>query len=72
MDHEYLTKKQIEKRIDRLNEWISENPNDPMIGSAKKESAFYAFLLKDLKEWKTKHIKNTVPTQIYQQIGVLI
>lgn len=72
MAHEYLTKRQIEKRIERLNTWIAENPNDPMKGSAVKESTFYAFLMKELKEMKMKRIRNTVPTQIYNQIGVLI
>lgn len=72
MDQEYLTKSQIEKRIERLNEWINENPTDPMQGTAVKESTFYAFLLKEIKEWKLKKIKNTVPTQMYHQIGVVI
>lgn len=72
MSHEYLTKSQIEKRIEKLDIWIAKNPNDPMLGTVKKESMFYAFLLKDIKELKLKSIKNTVPTQMYNQIGVLI
>lgn len=72
MDNEYLTKDQIEIRILKLNSWIESNPTNPMQGTAKKESMFYAFLLKDLKECKMKRVKNTVPTQIFQQIGKLL
>ena len=72
MAQEYLTKAQIELRIKKLETWIAENPHDPMLGSAKKESVLYSFLLKEQKEWKMKRIRNSVPTQIYQQIGVTL
>ncbi|RLZ08570.1 hypothetical protein [Faecalibacter macacae] len=72
MDKQYLSKKQHEKRIERLNAWIEKNPNDPMKGTAIKEAALYAFQLKEMKDLGLKTIDNKVPTQIYQQIGVLI
>ena len=72
MDKQYLNKKQLEKRIERLNNWLIQNPNDPMAGTAKKESVEYINLLTELESSNEKTILNTCSTQIYQQIGVLI
>jgi len=72
MPQEYLTKKQIEKRISCLNDWINKNPTDPMIGTVKKESSLYMFQLEELVVLNIKRIQNKVPTQIYHQIGVLL
>lgn len=72
MDKQYLNKKQLEKRIERLNDWLLQKPNDPMAGTAKKESVEYINLLAELEGSNEKTIVNTCPTQIYQQIGVLL
>ncbi|MGV0830728.1 hypothetical protein ACTS9D_00715 [Empedobacter brevis] len=72
MDKQYLNKKQLEKRIERLNEWLIQKPNDPMVGIAKKESVEYINLLAELESSNEKTIVNTCRTQIFQQIGVLL
>ena len=50
MDKQYLNKKQLEKRIERLNNWLTQNPNDPMAGTAKNESFYYINLLSELEK----------------------
>lgn len=45
MDKQYLNKKQLDKRIERLNNWLVQNPNDPMAGTAKNEVLYYINLL---------------------------
>lgn len=72
MDKQYLNKKQIEKRIERLNNWLTQNPNDPMAGTAKNESFYYINLLSELEKSFSPTILNECPTQIHQQIGVLL
>ena len=72
MDKQYLNKKQLEKRIERLNNWLIQNPNDPMAGTAKNEVLYYINLLSDLKDSDSLTIQDQFPTQIHQQIGVLL
>ncbi|MDH1881157.1 hypothetical protein [Empedobacter sp. GD03797] len=72
MDKQYLNKKQLEKRIERLNNWLIQNPNDPMAGTAKNEVYYYLDLISDLKDSSSLTIQDQCPTQIHQQIGVLL
>ncbi len=68
----YLFKESIEERIEVLEGWIK-NPTHPeMIGTATKEMQLYRCLLEKLEESGELTIINTVHTEIYQQIGILI
>lgn len=72
MDKQYLNKQQIENRIKKLNDWLIQNPNDPMAGTAKNEVYYYLDLISDLKDSDSLTIQDQCPTQIHQQIGVLL
>lgn len=72
MDKQYLNKRQIENRIKKLNDWLIQNPNDPMAGTAKNEVYYYLDLISDLKDSSSLTIQDQCPTQIHQQIGVLL
>lgn len=72
MDKQYLNKRQIENRIKKLNDWLTQNPNDPMAGTAKNEVFYYLDLISDLKDSSSLTIQDQCPTQIHQQIGVLL
>lgn len=72
MEKQYLNKKQLEKRIKKLNDWLIQKPKDPMAGTAKKESVEYINLLAELESSNEKTILNTCRTQIFQQIGILL
>lgn len=72
MDKQYLNKRQIENRIKKLNDWLVQNPNDPMAGTAKNEVYYYLDLISDLKDSSSLTIQDQCPTQIHQQIGVLL
>ena len=72
MDKQYLNKRQIENRIKKLNDWLIQNPNDPMAGIAKNEVYYYLDLISDLKDSSSLTIQDQCPTQIHQQIGVLL
>ncbi|HBX61993.1 MULTISPECIES: hypothetical protein [Empedobacter] len=72
MDKQYLNKQQLENRIKKLNDWLIQNPNDPMAGTAKNEVFYYIDLLSELEESIYPTILNECPFQIYQQIGVLL
>lgn len=72
MDKQYLNKRQIENRIKKLNDWLVQNPNDPMAGTAKNEVFYYLDLISDLKDSSSLTIQDQCPTQIHQQIGVLL
>ena len=72
MGKQYLNKKQLQKRIKKLNDWLIQNPNDPMAGIAKNEVYYYLDLISDLKDSGSLTIQDQCPTQIHQQIGVLL
>ncbi|WP_312148790.1 hypothetical protein [Empedobacter sp.] len=55
-----------------MNDWLIQNPNDPMAGTAKNEVFYYIDLLSELEESIYPTILNECPFQIYQQIGVLL
>lgn len=72
MDKQYLNKQQIENRIKKLNDWLTQNPNDPMAGTAKNEVFYYIDLISDLEDSFSQTIQDQCPTQIHQQIGTYI
>ena len=72
MDKQYLNRTEISQRIKVLNDWLKENPNDPMFGTVKSESLKYVNLLNKIEDLCLDVIENTVRTEVYQQIGILI
>ena len=67
-----LTKEEIKKRINKINSWITKNPSNPMVGTAKKEMTEYTLLLRELDSLGLSSVLNTVNTAIYQQIGYML
>lgn len=72
MDKELLNKDQIEERIAVLKAWIKKGSFVEMINTAVREVQLYQELLDVISDSDTDKIQNTVHTQIYQQIGILI
>lgn len=72
MEKKHLFKESIIERIEVLEDWIK-NPSHPeMISTAIKEVKLYRCLLEKIEESGELTIINTVHTEIYQQIGILI
>ena len=72
MEKQLLTVDEIKERIDVLEDWIHKGSFTEMIGTAVKEVQLYRCLLEKLEESGELTIINTVHTEIYQQIGILI
>lgn len=72
MDKELLNKEEIQERINTIKTWINKGENVEMIGTARNEVIYYQDLLSDLEDSIYPTIKNDCPTQIFQQIGVLL
>ena len=72
MDKQQLTKEEIEERIKVLEDWIEKGSFVEMKSTAITEYQLYKRMLEDIENSKVETIKNTVHTQIFQQIGILI
>lgn len=72
MDKQLLTKEEITERIEVLEEWIKNTTFSEMISTAVTEVQLYRKLLSNLEESNKESIVNTVHTQVFQQIGILI
>jgi len=72
MDKEYLNKEELLERIKVLDDWILNNIDAPMSGTAIAELHYYTDLANVLDKYNSETIINSCPTQIYQQIGIFI
>ena len=72
MEKQQLTKEEIEERIEVLEDWIQKGSFVEMTTTAVTELNLYKELLIKLEESGELTIINTVHTEIYQQIGILI
>ncbi len=72
MDKQFISKVQINERIEKLIDWVNQNPFHFMTSPVKAESLEYVKLLEECETNQLNEIVNCVPTQIYQQIGKLI
>ncbi|WP_333662257.1 hypothetical protein [Chishuiella changwenlii] len=72
MDKEYLNKEELLERIKVLDDWILNNVDAPMSGTAIAELFYYTELADKLDVSSSEIIQNSCPTQIYQQIGIHI
>ena len=72
MDKELLTSLEIRERIAVLENWILKGAYTEMIGTARNELFYYVDLLTELYDSNYPRIESKCPTQIYQQIGIVI
>lgn len=72
MEKQLLTNEEIKERIEVLEEWINKGTYTEMIGTAVNETLYYVNLLAQLEDSEELQIVNECPTQIYQQIGIVI
>ena len=72
MEKQQLTKEEIEERIDVLEDWIQKGSFVEMTTTAVTEVNLYKELLIKLEKSGKLTIENTVHTQVFQQIGILI
>ncbi len=72
MEKQQLTKEEIEERIKVLEDWIKKPTFSEMISTAVTEVQLYKKLLSNIEESNIERIVNTVHTQVYQQLGILI
>ena len=72
MERKHLFKESIIERIEVLEDWIQKGSFVEMTTTAVTELNLYKELLIKLEESGELTIINTVHTEIYQQIGILI
>ena len=72
MEKKHLFKESIIERIEVLEDWIQKGSFVEMTTTAVTELNLYKELLIKLEESGELTIINTVHTEIYQQIGILI
>ena len=72
MEKQQLTKEEIEERISVLEDWIQKGSFVEMTSTAVTEVHLYKNLLEKMEQSNCETIENTVHTQVFQQIGILI